>query len=334
MTSTPSPSTIPTTLTARTPEDLLAVAPVVLGFWPTDSVVMLTFGARHAFHARVDLPRDRDDLWEMADLLVGPAVAHDVPRVVLLVYSDDPGLATAAWHALRDGLAGAGIDVVEAVRVSATRWYPLRGADRHSRLLGVPYDVSAHPFLAQAVLDGRVTHGSRAELARTLAPDEGALARVRAHVDAILAGVDAAGSRGDHTREAAWMVALVTRLLDDPDETVLDDRACARLLVGLQDRELRDAVWQHLSEERVRAAVGLWSSVLRRSPHTLAAAPAGLLAWSAWQHGNGALAWCAVDRCREVDPDHGLAHLVATALERAVPPSVGRACLDTRHEGV
>ena len=48
--------TSPTTLTARTPEDILAVVPVVLGFEPTESLVMLTFGSDPPFHARVDLP--------------------------------------------------------------------------------------------------------------------------------------------------------------------------------------------------------------------------------------------------------------------------------------
>ena len=46
------------TMTARCPEDLLAMVPVTLGFTPTDSVAMLTFGAVHPFHARVDLPSD------------------------------------------------------------------------------------------------------------------------------------------------------------------------------------------------------------------------------------------------------------------------------------
>ena len=44
------------TLTAKSPEDVLAMVPVVLGFTPTDSLVMLTFGAASPFHARVDLP--------------------------------------------------------------------------------------------------------------------------------------------------------------------------------------------------------------------------------------------------------------------------------------
>jgi hypothetical protein len=37
-------------------------------------------------------------------------------------------------------------------------------------------------------------------------------------------------------------------------------------------------------------------------------------------HGEGALAWGAVDRCLEDDPDHSLGRLMATALEHAVPP--------------
>ena len=48
---------------------------------------------------------------------------------------------------------------------------------------------------------------------------------------------------------------------------------------------------------------------------------AGLLAFAAWLSGDGALAWCAVERCLAADPDHTLAHLVARALEQAVPPS-------------
>ena len=51
-----------TTMTARTPEDVLAVVPVVLGFEPHDSLVMLTFGADPPFHARVDLPDRRSEV--------------------------------------------------------------------------------------------------------------------------------------------------------------------------------------------------------------------------------------------------------------------------------
>ena len=50
-------------------------------------------------------------------------------------------------------------------------------------------------------------------------------------------------------------------------------------------------------------------------------APAALLAFAAWQAGHGALAWCAVDRCEEVDAAYSLARMVARILEDAVPPT-------------
>jgi hypothetical protein len=49
---------------------------------------------------------------------------------------------------------------------------------------------------------------------------------------------------------------------------------------------------------------------------------ASVLALAAWLSGDGALAWCAVDRCREVDPHHSLARLVADLLEHATNPQV------------
>ena len=51
-------------------------------------------------------------------------------------------------------------------------------------------------------------------------------------------------------------------------------------------------------------------------------APAAtLLAFAAWLSGDGALAWCALDRARTADPDYSMAALVERALTCAVPPS-------------
>ena len=47
-----------------------------------------------------------------------------------------------------------------------------------------------------------------------------------------------------------------------------------------------------------------------------------MLALAAWLAGHGALAWCAVDRCTEVDPDHTLAGLVGDAAQPRGPALV------------
>ena len=81
MTNSPAPPPAPSTtsLVARTPEDVLAVVPIVLGFVPEESVVMLTFGAERTFHARVDLPDHESEIPEMVSALLGTRAAPRRP---------------------------------------------------------------------------------------------------------------------------------------------------------------------------------------------------------------------------------------------------------------
>jgi hypothetical protein len=67
--------------------------------------------------------------------------------------------------------------------------------------------------------------------------------------------------------------------------------------------------------------VRVWRDLLRRAPRDLVPGAAFLLGLAAWLDGDGALAWCAVDRCREVDPGHSLAQHLADLLQQAVPPA-------------
>jgi hypothetical protein len=80
----PQPADQPAPYVARTPEDLLATVPLVLGFTPEESVVMLTFGAPRCFHARIEMPTLVEEVMPMIESLVEPALRHGVRRVVLL----------------------------------------------------------------------------------------------------------------------------------------------------------------------------------------------------------------------------------------------------------
>jgi hypothetical protein len=83
---------------------------------------------------------------------------------------------------------------------------------------------------------------------------------------------------------------------------------------------LRDEAWAWLGRSDARRAVELWSDAVRRLPTSHVAGPAAVLAFSAWLAGDGALAWCAVDRCHDAQPDHSLAGLVVQLLESATSP--------------
>lgn len=310
-------------LTARNPEDLLAMVPVVLGFVPHDSMVMLTFGADRPFHARVDLPDDPDDPDQVAGLvgaLLDPARHHGVRRVVLVAYAADPGLAETLTGALRRALVRVGIEVLGRIGADGHRWWALPRDHPHDK--GRPYDVSSHPFAAEAVLHGLVTLGSRGELAATLDPDPVAVAEVWAAV-----GGGDPPPQAQCVAEAAWAEALVrtcTATGSRPEAGRL-----ARLVVGLRDLGVRDAAWLTMTRADATAHVEFWRDVVRRTPPELVAAPAAVLGFAAWLSGQGALAWCAVDRSREADPDYGLAGVLAEALTSAVPPSTWDTMADT-----
>lgn len=302
----------PATFTARTPDDVLAMVPVVLGFVPSESVAMLTFGAARPFHARVDLPRARDEIPEVVSSLLDPASGHGVRRALFVVYTGDARMAAATVRALTQAFERRRIDVIDALRADGERWYPAVGTRAGVPPWGVPYDVSAHPFIARAVVDGRVTYESREELRSTLAGDPVGTARV------VAALAELTGDPPPWPHEAAWARELVERQVRDG--TSPDDREVARLLRGMLDPAVRDAAWAPITRETSREHARLWMDVLRRGPTPLIAAPAALLAFAAWQSGQGALAWCALDRCAEADERYSLAGLIAQALQHAVPP--------------
>ena len=297
-----------TTLTLRSPEDLLAAAPVVLGFVPTDSVVMFTFGAASCFHARVDLPGPGDDVAGCIDALLDPCLRHGVGRVLFLLYSEHPRPVDRMARQLIRSFRDAGIEVIDALRADGRRWFPLLRSRRSAPASGVPYDVSTHPFAAESVFNGRVTHGSRADLEATVAADPRAVARLQAL------------ERSSAPAWPGWLPAAVAGHV--AAGSVPDDDEALSLLAGLDDIGARDATLGLLRRDNAEAHVDLWADLLRRAPDDLVAPAATLLGFAAWLSGNGALAWCALDRCFAADPGYRLAQHLSNALTRAVPPSL------------
>ena len=293
-----------TTLTARSPVDLLAAAPVVLGFVPEESLVMLTFGARRPFHARVCLPRSPDERAEVTHALLAPVLEHGVTSVALLLYDRDAEPAGCAARHLAEALQGRGVDVVDVIRADGCAWWRVRpdGGEEH----GGGYDVRHHPFVAQSVVEGHVLLDSREALAATLDREPDRAAEVAAAVP-------------QHASpEEAWRLLL--RLVEAGAEPPgpVDAR---RLLEAVGDARTRDLLLGRFTRERARELVELWSGLVRGAPEDLRADAAAVLALAAWLAGQGALAWCGVDAARELEPQHRLAAHVALVLEHAVPPA-------------
>ncbi len=299
----------PTTFTARSPEDLVALAPLVLGFQPEESLVMLTFGD-HAFHARIDLPASRADDHEVVGALLGPVLAHDLRRVVLLVFSARRP-RTAMVRALLDAFASHDVEVVEMLQADGRRWFPLRADGRGA---GTRYDVAGHPLAAQSVLQGQVVWSSRRALAASLDADPDRVARI-----ADLLRPDTPLRAAQRPAEESWLRELLAG--SGLGSRRLHDRDHARLLRLARDRVLWEAALLEQRRETAADQAALWTQAVRAAPPGWVAGPASQLGFAAWLGGQGALAWCAVDRCLAEQPDDERAHALADLLLNAVPPT-------------
>ncbi len=90
MTTTRSHSTQkPRAITARSPDDLLAAVPVLIGFTPEDSIAMLTLGTHGCFHARIDLPTSERHWDEVIAMLLDPVLDHEVDQVAFIFYAKE-----------------------------------------------------------------------------------------------------------------------------------------------------------------------------------------------------------------------------------------------------
>jgi hypothetical protein len=311
-----------TLLTARGSEDFLAAVPVVLGFHPQQSLVMLTFGATRTFHARVDLPPPGDDGEddEIVASLLTPSQRHGVGQVVFVVYSADGTTAARLAARLVPAFAAGGIAVIDVLRAHQGRWsrVPLRAGGRET--VPVRYDDDHHPFRAQAVLDGRVTRGSREAVRATVARDVELQRRWARLVDPP-DGAQVTESVVEADRdEPAALCALVAGWVES--RTAPDDAGAARVLRSARRVEVRDALLEAVTSTAAPDHVQVWSQLLRGAPVECVPDTAAVTAFCAWLAGDGALAWCALDRCFEVDPEHRLGTCLAQCLTRAIPPTV------------
>ena len=251
MTTTPAP---PTRLTAKTPEDLLAAVPVVLGFEPSRLRGDADLRGGETFHARIDLPQpteqgpvEPDELDAAVELLREPAARHRVESVVVRPLHRRRGAGPPAPRPAWCGRSSApGSGWWRRSATDGTRWFS--PADRRSRRRGCPTTRRTHRFRAQSVLDGRVIHGSREELAALLSPGRAS------HGGAGGGAVQPGRRRADEVRR------LVGRRIGAGRFT---DEELATLLVSMAAWRVRDAVWAGFDAGKRRARR---SALDRRGP--------------------------------------------------------------------
>jgi hypothetical protein len=313
-----------TPLVIRSPEDAIAAVPYLLGFHPTQSMVVIGYEGPHDTCAmRLDLPQpDPDDI---ADRVAGMLTQNDFRRAILLGYGPDE-TARPTLEATRATLIASGISVTESIRVQNNRWWPLTCDDPACcPPEGRPYDITTTTVAAQATLAGQVALPDRSQLALSLAPVTGPARQ------AIRRATDRAEDRFLAWPREGLTPAQIQARLSTEGITLLrtlrthnkppTDDEIAWLGILMTSLRVRDEAWVHLNQDDPRQDIDFWSDIVRRIEEPYAAPPACILALAAYSAGDGGLANIALDRADDADPTYTLAILLRDVIRAGVPPT-------------
>lgn len=302
------------------PGELLAALPLLLGFAPRESlvVVCLQDDDRVGLVARYDLPAP--DLRAAAvEDLAGRLRVEGTRRAFAVVVSEGegPGLPERELVGLLRGLPA---DLVDVLLLRSGRWWSYLCATRSccpAEGRPVPDATPALTLVrAQAALDGRAVLPSREALVRSLAaptvpgPHLEVLRAVEQRI-----GEEVLARTRRRVRQRlllAWRAALDADRLPAPE-------AAAELVLALHEVQVRDQVltWSVRRGERLLAVL---LHLARATPAPYDAPLCSCLAWVAYTRGDGATARTALDRALGTEPGYGLALLLVEALEQQVPP--------------
>ncbi|MFD7258984.1 DUF4192 domain-containing protein [Streptomyces sp. NPDC059874] len=354
-------------ITLRSPAELADALPYMLGFHPTDSLVMVAVhgeGGRFGGRLRVGIPATPSE-WEdtarqVADCLIrGSARRGGKPDGIVVFLCQEPNGEESGQRVMtrlrplaqRIRLACGALDVpvLEALCLSAGRfWSYVCPDERCCPAEGSPLAATGTSVLAAAAtFAGLQVRGSLKEIERRLTPLRGAVAgeMERALDRAAAALVPKILDGATREEVGAETIALAGSLMrrmtlappaeggpraDDWDDALLTHDEAAALILGLQDREIRDVAAEWMEGEEAAPALRLWRALARRCVGAYgehAAAPLTLAGWVSWSTGDEPTARIALGLALRADAEYRFAQLLHHACNEGIDPEGLRQCL-------
>ncbi|GAB2857647.1 DUF4192 domain-containing protein [Nocardioides pacificus] len=294
-------------LVVHSPEELLAAVPHVLGFKPEESVVLVPFRSGLPV-ARIDLPRtaaDREGVW---DALRGPYGRHARPGAGLAIVciTEDSRSAELVSQHLSSRLQDVGITTHIRLWSDGERW-----REFNTGQTGLQSPSTAERIAAVTVYTGAAQPAaSRESLGASMVGD-------REPIALLLPAARAAAAAKTPEADMEWALERLEQFHDDGVR--LSDIEGARMLVALETISTRDALWEDMSRENSAVHMALWTDLTRRGPDEVRAAPASMLGFASWLHGDGAKAWCALDQVPAGRP-YSMALIVESVVQSGIHP--------------
>lgn len=354
-------------VTLRSAGELADALPFLLGFHPTDSLVVAGLHGEHGRfggRVRLGLPDDpaqwADAAAQLADCLVENSTRRGQrPDAVVAFLCQDPREGERSIdvmrrleplaQSLRLAFGRLEVPVVEALCIAAGRWwsYCAPHPDDGPPESGALPPPGSTAMAATAAYAGLPAPVSLRDLESRLRP---AAERHRGHEIALdMASAElvprmlADASAGEAVKERTLMLARTalerfraSPAISDParcdrrDDRLLADDEAASLILGLQDKEARDRAAEWMEPEQADAALRLWRALARRcaGPYQEhAAAPLALAGWVAWSSGDEAEARAALGLALDLDGQYTFARLLHQAVNAGLDPELLRRSL-------
>ncbi len=307
---------------------LLAAIPHLLGFTPTVSLVVVgstaAGGVQLAFRYDLPDPPDSTVAGDIASHAMSVLARKQLTIAIAVGYG--PGrLVTPLADALRVTAPRTKIRLHDMLRVEDGRyWSYLCTSPECCPAEGVPFYPATHPAARALAAAGQSALPDRDALAATIAPFAGPDAeRMRKAAQraerAASRLVSCSGLKALENLGLSVVGAAIETYRKG--ESVVPAARHAWLALVLTRLRVRDDAWARMDPMYRDAHHRLWIDLVRRAQPGYIAAPACLLAFTAWQGGEGALANIALDRALADDPAYSMALLLRDILDAGTPPS-------------
>lgn len=304
--------------TVTNPSDLLAAVPFLIGYQPSDSIVLMSLKEESITMAiRIDFPesiRKRE-----ASALVEKFRGSDGALLVSYI-PDSCTDAESILKPLIEAFDEAEIPLRESIIIVGNRWRSLIcGDEACCPLEGSPLPELVDSRIAvEEITQGKVMpFKNLTEMASSLDSElDQVVIEMMGRIPAI-----------DYNQEPTLLQrdganAILDFLHDfEVDRICRDKRLVAKVLVRLKDLQVRDFALGSMDSES-DLYFDAWRWLLKKAPEGFVAAPATLFAVASYERGDGAMANLALERAESDQPNYSMAKLLRQLFQSGKPPTI------------
>jgi hypothetical protein len=308
--------------TLTSAHDLITAVPFLIGFHPTNSIVLVSVKEDSIGLAmRIDIPRTLDS--DAIDLLAHHFIREKAEAALILAYMpDERDDGDSLLISLGAGLIRNGISVQESLLIRAGRYRSIicRDLSCCSPIGKEVPQIEDSEMAAEHVVAGiPMPYANISELIDTLAADSTSLELAWSDEVSRFYIADDAETIAELRRDGVETMDL---LLDEyrMGHGARNKILVARMIGRMSDVQVRDYALGVHDEDSFDLYFVMWRELLRLAPRGYVAPIACILAAMAYESGDGALAQKALDRAIADDEQYPLAQLLRRVFNAGWPP--------------